>query len=143
MKMSNLILVNLMNTLEGYSDKKLPQKISFAITRNLMKISKEYGAYDAQLKKIFEMYSDYMVKDDNGEIKTTPNGIPIVSDLMKTEFNEQIAELLNIEIEVEMYFIDPEVFNYDDKGIYDAMSAQDIMILQSILCKQNDEVTNE
>lgn len=139
MKMTNFTLVNMMNVLQSYSDKKLPQKISFAITRNLMKISKEYSVYDAQLKKLFESYSDHMVKDDNGNMQTYDSGIPIVDDSIKPEFDEQIAELLNIEIEVDMYYIDPEVFDYDDKGIYDAMSAQDIMVLQSILCKQDNE----
>lgn len=139
MKMTNFTLVNMVNVLQNYSDKKLPQKISFAITRNLMKLSKEYGVYDAQLKKLFETYSDHMVKDDNGNMQTYDSGIPIVDDSIKAEFDEQIAELLNIEIEVDMYYIDPEVFDYDDKGIYDAMSAQDIMVLQSILCKQDSE----
>lgn len=139
MKMTNFTLVNMVNVLQNYSDKKLPQKISFAITRNLMKLSKEYGVYDTQLKKLFESYSDHMVKDDKGNVRTYDSGIPIVDDSIKAEFDEQIAELLNIEIEVDMYYIDPEVFDYDDKGIYDAMSAQDIMVLQSILCKQDSE----
>lgn len=139
MKMTNFTLVNMMNVLQSYSDKKLPQKISFAITRNLMNISKEYGVYDAQLKKLFESYSDHMVKDDDGNMQTYDSGIPIVDESIKAEFDEQISELLNIEIEVDMYYIDPDVFDYDDKGIYDAMSAQDIMVLQSILCKQDNE----
>lgn len=139
MKMTNFTLVNMVNALQNYSDKKLPQKISFAITRNLIKISKEYDVYDTQLKKLFESYSDHMVKDDEGNIQTYDSGIPIVDDSIKAEFDEQISELLNIEIEVDMYYIDPDVFDYDDKGIYDAMSAQDIMVLQSILCKQDNE----
>ena len=139
MKMTNFTLVNIARVFQNYSDKKLPQKISFAITRNLMKISKEYGVYDAQLKKLFESYSDHMVKDDDGNMQTYDSGIPIVDDSIKAEFDEQISELLNIEIEVDMYYIDPDVFDYDDKGIYDAMSAQDIMVLQSILCKQDNE----
>lgn len=139
MKMTNFTLVNMMNVLQSYSDKKLPQKISFAITRNLMKISKEYSVYDAQLKKLFESYSDHMVKDDDGNMQTYDSGIPIVDESIKAEFDEQISELLNIEIEVDMYYIDQDVFDYDDKGIYDAMSAQDIMVLQSILCKQDNE----
>lgn len=139
MKMTNFTLVNMVNALQNYSDKKLPQKISFAITRNLIKISKEYDVYDTQLKKLFESYSDHMVKDDEGNIQTYDSGIPIVDDSIKVEFDEQISELLNIEIEVDMYYIDPDVFDYDDKGIYDAMSAQDIMVLQSILCKQDNE----
>lgn len=139
MKMTNFTMVNIMRSLQNYSDKKLPQKISFALTRNLMKISKEYEIYDAQLKKLFESYSDRIVKDDNGNMRTYDSGIPIVDDSIKVEFNEQISELLNIKIEVDMYYIDPDVFDYDDKGIYDAMSAQDIMVLQSILCKQDNE----
>ena len=139
MKITNFTMINMINILQSYSDKKLPQKISFAITRNLMKITKEYSVYDTQLKKLFESYSDHMIKDDDGNMQTYDSGIPIVDDSIKAEFDEQIAELLNIEIEVDMYYIDPEVFDYDDKGIYDAMSAQDIMVLQSILCKQDNE----
>lgn len=140
MKMTNLVMVNLMNTLQAYSTKKLPQKISFAITRNLIKISKEYEIYDTQLKKLFETYSDHIIKDEDGNDKTNTNGIPIVDDSVKTEFNEQIKDLLNIEIDIEMYLVDPEIFNYDDKeGIYNAMSAQDIIVLQSVLCDMNKE----
>ena len=139
MKMTNLVMVNLMNTLQAYGTKKLPQKISFAITRNLMKISKEYEAYDSQLKKLFESYSDHIIKDEDGNNKINASGIPIVDDSVKTEFNEQIKDLLDIEIDIDIYLIDPEIFNYDDKGIYDAMSAQDIIVLQSILCDMNKE----
>lgn len=139
MKMTNLVMVNLMNTLQAYSAKKLPQKISFAITRNLMKISKEYEAYDSQLKKLFESYSDHIIKDEDGNNKINASGIPIVDDSVKTEFNEQIKDLLDIEIDIDIYLIDPEIFNYDDKGIYDAMSAQDIIVLQSVLCDMNKE----
>lgn len=139
MKMTNLVMVNLMNTLQAYGTKKLPQKISFAITRNLMKISKEYEAYDSQLKKLFESYSDHIIKDEDGNNKINASGIPIVDDSVKTEFNEQIKDLLDIEIDIDIYLIDPEIFNYDDKGIYDAMSAQDIIVLQSVLCDMNKE----
>lgn len=139
MKITNFTMINMINILQSYSDKKLPQKISFAITRNLMKVTKEYGVYDTQLKKLFESYSDHMVKNDDGNMQTYDSGIPIVDDSIKAEFDEQISELLNIEIEVDMYYINPDVFDYDDKGIYDAMSAQDIMVLQSILCKQDNE----
>lgn len=135
MKMTNLVLVNLLNTLNLYSVKKLPQKISYAITRNLMQISKEYEVYDAQLKKIFEEYSEHMIKDEKGNVKVNQNGIPLVDAVVSDEFGEQIADLLNIEIDIDMYYINSDVFDYDDKGFYDAMSAQDIMILQSILCK--------
>lgn len=140
MKMTNYDLVNVKNTLQEYGIKKLPQKISYAITRNLTGISKDYEVYDAQLKKIFEEYSDHMIKDENGEVKRNKIGVPLVDAEVNDEFNEQIVDLLNIEIDVDMYNIEPEVFDYDNKKeIYDAMSAQDIMILQSILCNCETE----
>lgn len=140
MKITNFVLVNMTSTLQGYSDKKLPQKIGYAITRNLMTVSKEYQAYDTQLKKIFEAYSEHIVKDKDGNVQTNPNGIPVVDAPVRGEFNEQITELLNIEIEVELYHIDQNVFDYDDdKGIYDAMTAQDIMLLLSILCEPESD----
>lgn len=138
MKMTNLVMINVMNTLQAYSNKKLPQKISFAITRNLMKISKEYESYNTQLEKIFGMYSDHTLKDEEGNVIKTPNGVPAVDDTVKEEYNEQIRDLLNIDIDIDLHQIDPETFDYDDKGIYDAMSAHDIIILQSILCNTNE-----
>ena len=135
MKITNYNLIKMINTLEGYVDKKLPQKISYAITCNFMEISKKYNTYDTQLKKIFNLYSEHIHKDKNGNIEVSSNGIPIVDEDVKSEFDEQITDLLNIEINVDMYYIEKNVFNYEDKGIYDALSANDIMILQSILCK--------
>lgn len=139
MKVTNFVLVNMMNTLQGYSSKKLPQKIGYAITRNLMNISKEYEVYDTQLKKIFEAYSDHIVKDKDGNVQTNPNGIPVVDAPVSGEFNEQITELLNIEIEVELYHVDQSAFDYEDRDAYDAMSAQDIMFLISILCEPDSD----
>lgn len=144
MKMTNFVLINLMNTLQVYAEKKLPQKISYAITRNVMNIAREYQIYESQLKKIFDEYSEYMIKDDKGEIKVNRNAIPIVEEIVSKEFNQQIEDLLNIKINVDMYFINSNNFDYEDNGHYDAMSANDIMILQSILCEpEKDKSDNE
>ena len=137
MKITNLTLIGIINTLEKFGEKKLPQKISYAITRNLMCLSKEYQVYEKQLNKIFAEYTDHIVKDEHGNMKLNSNGIPIVDDSVSNEFGSQISDLLNIEIQTDLFIIPFESFNYDDKGIYDAMSAQDIMLLKSILC--NDE----
>lgn len=139
MKIKNYTLISMMNTLQNYSSKKLPQKISYAITRNLMQFSKEYEVYDAQLNKIFETYSDRMVKDEEGNAKTNQNGIPMVGDEVSEEYMEQISDLLNIEIDLDIHYVDSEIFDYDDRGIYDSMSAQDIMVLMSILCNNKSK----
>lgn len=135
MKITNFVLINFMNTLETFRTKKLPQKISYAITRNMLTISEEYQIYETQLKKIFEDYADYMQKDDSGNIRFTQSGLPIVAESVSDEFNAQITELLDIEINADIYPLDFDVFNYDDKnGLYDVLSADDMMLLQSILC---------
>lgn len=126
MKIKNLVLIDMINKLQAYSAKKLPQKISYAITRNMMELAKEYQAYDTELKKLFDSYGEYL--------KFGKDGVPIVDDKVKDEFNSQIMELLNIEIEITPHYIDQNAFDYDDNGVYDALSAQDIVILQSVLC---------
>jgi len=138
MKMTNLMSVNFMNTLEAFQNKKLPQKISYAITRNLMNISKEYQVYAVQLKKVFDAYADYMVRDEHGNIRYSSNGIPIVDKAVTEEFYGQLTDLLNIEFDMDMYLISLDLFDYEDKDSrYDVLSADDIMKLQMILCAPN------
>ena len=135
MKFANIEIINVMNILDKYSNKKFPQKIGYAITRNLMIVSKEYQVYETQLKKILEAYNDYIVKDDTGNIVTNNGGIPAVKEEKSDEFNTELADLLNIRVNLDLYLIDEEYFNYDDKaGLYDVLSAKEIFTLQSILC---------
>lgn len=135
MKIQNYALINILNVLGYFASYKLPQKISYAITRNTMILSKEYAVYDAELRKIFKQYDEYIIKDDEGNARLNQSGIPLVEPSVMEEFNNAIAELLNIEIEVELYPVDESVFEYDDDERYSALSANEIMELQSILCK--------
>lgn len=135
----NSSLINISNTLQEFSGKKLPQKISYAITKNILIVSKEYEAYEKQLHTLFDRYDDHMEKDEEGNRKTDNLGIPIVDKSVEDEFREQILDLLNIQIECEFYTIPEEVFDYEDKGIYDPLSARDIIKLQSILLFEEEE----
>lgn len=135
MKMTNLSLVNYLNALSSYVDMKLPQKINYAIARNIAKISRDYNIYNNQLQKLFENYKDHMIKDEKGAVKYSEFGLPCVDNSVKEEFNKQIEDLLNIEIDVDLYYIDKSYFDYEDNGIYDVLSANDIIKLQSIICK--------
>ena len=135
MKFSNIEIVNMMNLLEKYSNSKLPQKIGYAITRNLIMISKEYQVYETQLKKIFDTYDEYVIKDNEGNAVVNDFGIPTVKEEKSDEFYKELTDLLNIKIDLNLYWIDEEVFNYDDAaGLYDALPAKEILTLQSILC---------
>lgn len=135
MKVTNYVLTNLLVLLEKYSEKKLPQRISYAIGRNIVNLTKEYSIYEKQLHNIIKNFDEYIIKDENGNFVMNSNGIPTVKDSMRDKYFGEINELLNIEIDIEMYYISQDAFDYDNNEMYDPLSAQDIMSLQSVLCK--------
>ena len=136
MKIKNITIVGTLNILNSFADKKLPQKISYAITRNLMLFQKEYQYYEVEMKKLEAKYDGSFVHTEKGEITRDQKGIPVLSTNQEQEaYNQELYELLNIEIDIPVYYIDSEEFNYDnDAGRYDIMSASDILTLQSVLC---------
>lgn len=139
MKVNNYELVNISNILEVFADKRLPQRISYAITKNLLSISDDVGNYNKHLSKLFEEYKEHIELDIDGNPLLRPNGLPVIIDNdVLQDFDKEILELLNIEIEVAFYTIDDECFNYDDTDKYDSMTANDIATLQSFLCKKSN-----
>lgn len=135
MKMKNQKVINTINLLDSFSEKKLPQKISYAIIKNILLLKNEYNIINTGLEKIFNQYKDYFIVNDNNELIRNRNGIPAISDEnKKEEMYTQLSELLNIETEIPIYTISLDYFNYDDNNIYDVLTPQDIMTLSSILC---------
>ena len=136
MKIKNTEVISMLNNLSKYKNTKLPQKISYAITKNNIILSKEYEYYESEINKIKELYSTHMFKDKNGEIEMYSNGIPrLDDDTLEKEMIHRINELLLIENDIDMHIIDEDCFNYDDcNGKYDVLSPIEIMNLQRILC---------
>ena len=136
MKKSNIEIVNMINILGEFDKKRLPQKISYAITRNIMTLQKEYACYEVELKKLLDKYDSNIEHDENGEVVINNNGVPIINDEQERErFTKELAELLNVVVDIDIYTVDIDVFNYDDNtSRYDPMSAYDIIKLQSIIC---------
>ena len=142
MKIQNAILITYMNILGLYADKKLPQKICYAITKNILLIENELAAYQKSLSKIIEKYNDYIEKDENDETILLPIGVPQVDDKHKDDYIREINELLSIEVDVNLYKIDENNFDYVDSERYDILSAKDIITLRNILCEgvEDEEV---
>ena len=134
-KITNAILISFIKILDGVSKKKMPQKISYAITKNIINLSKEYECYETELNKIFNEYSNNFVLDDNGNKTLDVNGIPIVQDNVKENYFNSLNNLLNLDIEVSIYTIDDKYFDYDDlDGRYDVLSPIEMIQLQNIIC---------
>ena len=139
MKMSNYTMVNVLNTLNSFGNKKLPQKISYAITRNIMIFRKEYEFYEREFGKLLVKYDKDIENDVDGNMVHNKDGVPVVNGEASKDFYNELNELLMIELDISIYQISPEVFDYEDSERYDAMSASEIIQLQSIICDMANE----
>lgn len=137
--MSNYTMVNVLNTLNSFGNKKLPQKISYAITRNIMIFRKEYEFYEREFGKLLVKYDKDIEKDVDGNMVHNKDGVPVVNGEASKDFYNELNELLMIELDISIYQISPEVFDYEDSERYDAMSASEIIQLQSIMCDMANE----
>lgn len=135
MKITNLQVISLINCLKEYMDKKIPQQISYAITQNYIELTDKYKTYEVQLKKLFQDYRDYLDISESGDVIMGEDNMPKILDEVKDEFQEQLYDLLNIEVDISLYQIDKESFNYDNKNIYESLSPKEIIVLQKILCE--------
>lgn len=131
MKVNNFTLVNMMNNLKRFGEKKLPQKISYAIMKNIYIINKDIEIYEKSLQKIIDSYKEYFVKDEILE-----NGLPKVDDEHMEDYITEINELLAFEVDIDLYYIDEDVFDYEDSDRYDSISAADLIQLRMIICKE-------
>ena len=135
MKLKNIELIDYVQTLSEFGEKQLPQKIAYAIMRNAAIVKKDIDIYYSSLEKIIDKYSEWIEKDDEGNQVILSSGIPKVDDEYMENYVNDINELVAIEIDVDLYHIPEELFNYDDSGKYDVLSAADITRLKRVICE--------
>lgn len=135
--MKNIEIINAIKILENYLNAKLPQKISYAISRNYKYLADEYKVYQESVAKLIKSYDSYIEKDEKGKYKYHENGgFPLMQADKEGEFKEELAELLSIDVDVKTYKIDHEIFDYDDAGRYQVLTVNDITALTNILCDE-------
>lgn len=135
MKITNEALIGLINMLQHYMDKKLPQKVSYAIMRNFTMLSKEYQFYSKQYQKLVDEFKDRIEKDESGDPKLDSNGFPVINDVKdRKDFCEPLDELLKIQVEVDRFTLDESDLNYEDSDRYDVLSPSDLYRLKMLLC---------
>ena len=140
MKYKNIEVVSIVNFLNSISEKKLPQKFSYAIMRNTSNFQKECNYYEQALKKILESYKDFFVKKSDDELVMTSIGVPLVDNKHMKEYTEEIQELLDIEVEIQIYKIDSKDFDYEDpNGKYDVLTVKELLQLTNLFCKEDKQ----
>lgn len=125
MKIKNQEIVNFAGVKLG--DKRLPVKISYAIHKNAAAIEPSLKAYDETRKSLVEQYAK---KDEDGK--------PIIEDNKYTiediaAFNEDMAELLNEETEVEVQKVSVDEFDKLDDPKFDALTVSEMSILSFMI----------
>jgi len=90
MKMTNQEIVNQINSFGVVAGLPLPVRLTYAIRKNAKKLEAEYNDYYEALTELKEKY-----KDD----KESP------------EYNKELKELLNIEVDVELHMVPETIFD--------------------------------
>lgn len=110
MKLSNERLVNSVGVLSKLTNLELPLKLSYAFSKNIIKIDTELKAYSLERQKLIEKYGD---KDKEGKLTYKDDGTINILDI--ENFNKEISELLQCESEIDIHLIDLEKIDTEIK----------------------------
>ena len=87
------------------SNKSLPIKTAYQLARLSRELDRESTTFDESRRKIIEKYAE---RDENGEFKQTDEGNVIIMPEQINACNQEMAELLDTEIEINVEPIEIE-----------------------------------
>lgn len=138
--MSKLTLAevnSLFPALSVLTKKKLPVRISYALSRNVERLKSEYELYE---KGRLELVNKYCEKDEQGQPIIEGNHFKFEGTNMQ-EFNNEFQEYLTTEIDFNVYKVDEsELFKLEDER-YDVLTGEELGVLQFII--KEEDVQNE
>lgn len=136
-KMTNYEMVQILNNLKLFENKKLPQKISYAIVKNIMTLTKEYDVYIKQLEKLINeaKQEDKLELTEDGNIIETENHLPKIKSEYAEEFSNDLEDLLLFHLDIDYTYLDENVFDYEETDRYDVLSPVEVFTLRNCLCE--------
>lgn len=108
MKLTNKKIVTDSMILMDISRKELPIKVSYALAKNIAKIEKELEIYNSERQKLLDKYC---VKDENGQNKIDENNQLKIQEVYLKDWDQDIKELQNIELEIDIHKFKLEELN--------------------------------
>lgn len=108
MKLTNKKIVNDSIILMEISRKELPIKVSYALAKNISKIEKELEIYNSERQKLLDKYC---IKDEHGENKVDENNQLKIQEEYLKDWEKDIKELQNIELEIDIHKFKLEELN--------------------------------
>lgn len=108
MKVNNNKLVNSIDVLNKLTNLELPIKISYIISKNIIKIDNELKVYNKEREKLIDKYGE---RDAEGKLKVREDGNINIVDI--ESWNKANNELLEIETEIDIQTIDLDNIDLD------------------------------
>lgn len=134
MKMTlNKVLEHYKN-LAQLAEKKLPVKLSYAITKNLVKLQAEAELIE---KSRLDLINQYAEKNEDGEAKIKEDGTYSFGENREL-FLKEYNDYLNTETDLDVYTVDFMELEKLENDRYDALSVAEIASLEFVL-KENEE----
>nr|WP_207723153.1 DUF1617 family protein [[Eubacterium] tenue] len=124
MKLTNKKILNDAMTIGAISNKELPVKVSYALAKNISKIEKELQIYNTERERLIEKYS---VKDDDNKTVIDENNQIKIQDKYLEDWNKDIKELQEIEVEIDIH-----KFKLEELNGYN-MTAAELMAIEYMI----------
>lgn len=90
-------LKSILDNMDKLTEVSLPIKISYNISKLVANLVSEYNIFEENRMKLIQRYAK---KDDKGEVITDSNNVVEIENNNIKDFNNEINELLNIEIDI-------------------------------------------
>lgn len=114
-------------TISSITSKKLPIKLSYAISKNMVVLESEAKVIDDNRIKLAQTYAE---KNEDGSPKVINNSY-VIDDI--ESFNKELSEYYKSETNIEVCKIDSNELDKLDDPRYDVLSPSEIMALQFML----------
>ena len=128
-----LTLGDIRNKYQAYvaiSSKKLPIKLSYAISKNLSALEKEANLIDNNRIKLAEAYAE---KNPDGTPAIDENKCYVINEAALPSLNKEIAEYYRTVISIDICKADIKELDKLEDSRYDALSPAEISALDFML----------
>ena len=105
------------------ADKRLPVKLAYAVGRNLQKLTPEVEISEQQRRKLCTEYAD---RTEDGE-PIMVGGNYRIAEERSEEFQAQIDDLFNTEVDIDIMTVAPAVLDLMDSDRYDPLTPAQVM----------------
>lgn len=109
-------------------DKKLPVKISYAISKNIMQLQEESDALEKARIQLVEQFAE---KDEDGKPKVIDNAYVMNGD--KEKCMKEYQEFLEMEAEIMIYTVSEEILENMDDTRYDVLTPAELVGLDFMI----------